>query len=93
MQTNSWTTRNEMMSRSVLDYEKCLIDPKGVFGTPERVLKDTRLDRRAKLEILHRWEHDARELAVAEDEAMAGGEPNMLDRVLAAIARLSSGDC
>jgi hypothetical protein len=64
---------------------KALMDPKSVFESPENVLADPRLDRRAKLEILKRWEHDARQLAVAEDEAMGGGEPSMLHRVLRAI--------
>lgn len=80
------------MSRAVLDYQKCLADPKRVFGTPERVLEETRLHSWAKLEILRRWELDARELATAEDEAMDGGEPNMLDRVLAAKAFMTSGE-
>jgi len=37
---------------------------------------------------LRRWEYDARELEVAEDENMAGGPPSQLDRVLAALHRL-----
>ena len=78
------------MVEESLNYENCLADPKRVFGTPERVVEDARLDRRAKLEILRRWEQDARELLVAEEEAMSGGEPDMLDRVLKAIGFLDA---
>ena len=68
-----------------VDYERALIDPQSVFGTPERLLADPRLDPRGKLEILRRWKLDAERLSVAEDEAMTGGEESMLARVQNAI--------
>jgi hypothetical protein len=73
------------------DYESALRDPKSVYETPEQVLVDPRLDRYGKREILKTWRQDAELLLKAEDEAMSGGEPNMLRRVELALDRLA--DC
>lgn len=70
------------------DYDKALRDPKSVYDTPEQVLADPRLDRQGKKAILQTWEQDAQLLLKAEDEAMGGGEPNMLRRVELALNRL-----
>jgi hypothetical protein len=37
-----------------------LTDPKSVFGSPENVVADPRLDRMSKLEILRRWQARSR---------------------------------
>lgn len=66
-----------------------LLDPAAVFGSPEEVEHDARLSQDDKLAILKSWEEDARELAVAEDENMAGGEPSRLEEVVAARVRLT----
>ncbi len=71
------------------ELEKAIRSPTSVYHTPEDVLSDSRLDTDAKRAILKSWELDARELAVAETENMGGGEPNMLTRVLAALAALA----
>lgn len=71
---------------------EALIDPKGAFGSPENVVCDPRLDRRAKLEILRKWRHDAQALAAAEYEGMEGGEPAMLRRVQRALDRLKENN-
>ena len=72
------------------NYEKALRDPKSVYETPEQVLADPRLDRHGKRAILKTWEQDAQLLLKAEDEAMTGGEPNMLRRVELALNRLAA---
>lgn len=72
------------------DFEKARRDPKSVYRTPEQVLADPRLDRQGKREILKTWEQDAQLLLKAEDEAMTGGEPNMLRRVELALDRLAN---
>jgi hypothetical protein len=46
------------------------------------------LSHKFKLEILHRWEQDARQLAEAESEGMRGGEDSMLARVRRALREL-----
>ncbi|MEQ9245636.1 MAG: hypothetical protein RLO21_06575 [Nitratireductor sp.] len=58
------------------------------YKAPADVLADPSLSDAQKRRILESWERDARELAVAEDENMGGGEPNDLDRVLQALAEL-----
>jgi CBS domain-containing protein len=66
-----------------------LLDPAAVFGSPEEVEHDARLNQEDKLAILKSWEEDARELVVAEDENMTGGEPSRLAKVVAARVRLT----
>ena len=70
-----------------------LLDPAAVFGSPEEVERDALLSREDKLAILKGWEEDAHELAVAEDENMAGGEPNRLAERLAALAQSARRTC
>jgi hypothetical protein len=74
------------------ELERAVIEPSSVYETPEDVLADSRLDDAEKRRVLESWERDARELAVAEDENMAGGEPNRLNAVLAALAKLPAAD-
>ena len=71
------------------DIDKALLDPTSVFKTPEDVLKARDLTREQKIEILRRWEYDARELQVADDESMTGGSNNnLLQRVLESLSAL-----
>jgi hypothetical protein len=79
-----------MMTLATIDVDKVLMDPRSAFDLPAEVLADRRLDPDVKLEILMRWEQDARLLAEAESEGMGGGEPSMLRRVLEAIAALKA---
>lgn len=74
-----------------LDYEKALLDPASVFKTPEEVLEQADLSKEQKIEILRRWEYDASEVAVAEEEGMVGGPPLMLRRVLLTLEQLTGG--
>ncbi|MGF1628580.1 MAG: hypothetical protein ACFCUT_03850 [Kiloniellaceae bacterium] len=75
-----------------IELEKAVTQPWSVYKTPEAVLVDTRLNDAEKRRVLESWERDARELAVAEEENMGGGEPDMLGRVLEALATLPAGD-
>lgn len=70
------------------EVEKAVAQPRKAYATPEEVLSDGQLSAAEKRRILESWERDARELAVAEEENMGGGEPNMLDRVVAALNQL-----
>jgi len=63
-------------------------NPASTFRHPDDVCREKSLTRTQKIEILHRWEYDARELEVAEEENMAGGPPGNLDLVLKALHRL-----
>jgi len=74
------------------ELERAVTRPWSVYKTPEAVLADRQLDPAQKRRILESWERDSRELAVAEEENMGGGEPDMLSRVLEALSTLPAVD-
>jgi hypothetical protein len=65
-------------------------DPARFFRSPDDVVEASGLNRDQKLKVLRHWEFDCRELLVAEEESMRGGEPAPLGRVLRAMARVRS---
>lgn len=73
-----------------MNIEKALLNPAGEFARPLDVFIDASLTREDKIRILRRWEYDARELQVAEEENMAGGPPDQLGQVLEALHRLEA---
>lgn len=79
------------MSQQRYRFNDAISDPRKIFGSPENLLSDPRLDRSAKLAILRRWRQDAKALSVAENEGMIGGEPSMLHRIQQAIIYLTDG--
>jgi len=80
------------MAKTKEEIDKAVAQPWTVYHTPEEVLANGNLDDRQKRRVLESWEHDARELAVAEEENMGGGEPDLLDRVLKALGTLPAED-
>ena len=74
----------------MIDVEKAVLDPGLVFKTPDDVLAEKDLSREQKIQILHRWEYDVRELQVAEEEGMEGPQPVSLDAVLRALRSLGA---
>ena len=63
----------------MIDVKQATLDPTSVFKEPTDVGADETMSRDQKIEILHRWEYDARELEVAEEEAgMAILRPDMV---------------
>ncbi len=67
----------------MIDVSKAMLDPTMVFEDPMDVVATDALTRDQKIEILRRWEYDARELEVAEEEAgMAVRRPEMFDLVV-----------
>ena len=73
-----------------MDIEKVQFGPGSVYASPNDVFEDSSLTREQKIKILRRWEYDARELAVAEEESMTGGPPNRLSEILQALHRLDA---
>jgi hypothetical protein len=71
-----------------VDFEAALLNPAGCFREPSEVVADETLSREQKLRVLRQWDQDARQLAVAEEENMTGGEENMVGRVSKAILAL-----
>ena len=74
----------------MIDVEKALLDPGLVFKTPDEVLAEKDLSREQKIKILQKWEYDARELEVAEEEGMKGPKLVSLDDVLRALRSLGA---
>ena len=72
----------------MIDLERALLVPSSVFKTPEEVLQSEELSREQKIDILRRWEYDARELQVAEEENMLGSNSDLLDQILRALLKL-----
>ena len=62
------------MAKKSLDLTAALADPASVFEQPKDVLAYPGLSREQRLVLLEQWERDARNLAVAEEEGMTGGE-------------------
>ena len=56
------------------DLEQALLDPGSVFSSPKEVFAHEALTYEQKVEVLRRWEYDASEAAVAEEEGMPGAE-------------------
>ena len=71
-----------------MEFEKALLDPTSVFANPAEVCETSDLSHDQKVEILRRWEYDARELQVAAEENMQGREDVPLDEVLKALHAL-----
>jgi hypothetical protein len=74
-----------------VDLEQALLDPASVFASPEEVLAHDTFTDAQKVEVLRRWEYDASELAVAEEEGMLGVENDILNQILLALDRLTGG--
>jgi hypothetical protein len=70
------------------DFEAALRDPAAVFREPKHIVALSNISPEQKLALLQQWEREARALAVAEEEGMAGGEQSMLSRVRLAIQAL-----
>lgn len=74
-----------------MDIERAMVSPGSVFAAPSEVCNSPELTQEQKIEILHRWEYDARELQVAAEENMAGGANDVsLEDVLAALHQLGA---
>jgi hypothetical protein len=76
----------------MIDIKKALSDPSAIFTKPQEVVETNDLSREQKIEILRRWEYDARELQVADEEGMAPADPQpvILDAVLNALRSLGA---
>lgn len=70
------------------DIARALTSPPQVFDTPQEVLKVENLTRPQKIDILKRWEADARALQRATDENLVGGERPPLDEINEALSVL-----
>ncbi len=73
------------------DIQKALLDPASVFSRPADVLLTDGIDDSVKIEFLKRWEYDALELQVAEEEGFRGdGGGLLLDEILTGLRTLGA---
>lgn len=78
------------MTQSI-DLNVAMVDPAAAFDTPEDVVNHHDLTHEQKVEILRRWEYDAHEVEVAEEEGMRNGPPSdLLDRIIRALHELGA---
>lgn len=68
--------------------KQALLDPPSVFRTPAAVMSDKTLTNEQKIEILRRWEYDACEISVAEEEGMPARNGETLQQILRALQKL-----
>lgn len=76
------------MTETQLDLTAAKLNPSKFFKHPKDVLVHPDLSRKAKLDILHQWEVDARLLQVAEEENMTAGETSHLGAIVSALLAL-----
>ena len=76
------------------NFDKALVDARAVFKLPEDVVTASDLTREQKIEILRRWEYDAREIQVADEEGMTAppseSQSAPLDLILKALRALGA---
>jgi hypothetical protein len=76
----------------MIDINKALTNPSAISRTPQEVVESNDLSREQKIDVLRRWEYDARELQVADEEGMAPADPQpvVLDGILDALRSLGA---
>ena len=79
------------MTEAKAKIAEILANPAAHFPSPADVAGDARLSPRQKRAALATWEQDARQLAVATEEGMSGGEPARLDEVKVASRTAGQG--
>lgn len=80
------------MKHNKINIEMALLDPTSIFKTPSEVVDNNSLTKEQKLAILKRWEYDAKELEIADDENMVAQNngADILDDILHAIDLLNN---
>jgi hypothetical protein len=68
-----------------IDVETEPFNPADRFATPQQVVDDLRLAADQKRRALQQWKQDARALAVADEDGMAGVKETMLRSVMNAL--------
>jgi hypothetical protein len=71
-----------------MDLEKAKLNPAASFKSPQEVVSSQELSREQKIEILQRWEQDARLMEVAEEESMSGSQAKLLQPIRDALHAL-----
>lgn|GEM_PF-299158 len=80
--------KTESVTLTKQELADAITSPVSVFDFPLEVIACPGLSRDQKIDILKRWELDARALQRATDENMSGGEAPLLDEVNSALMML-----
>jgi hypothetical protein len=71
--------------------KQALVNPAAVFAAPNEVVFNPALSRKQKIDVLRRWEYDARLLQVADEESeksMVDASEELLSEILEALHEL-----
>lgn len=64
-----------------MDFKKSLKNPAEAYDAPQAVMNDNTLSVEQKIEILEHWRYDELETEVADQENMAGHDPDRLGEI------------
>ena len=71
-----------------MNLQQALDNPSSCFADPSDVVRSDEISRAEKIQILRRWEYDARLIEVAQEENMTGGTARRRADVLDALHAL-----
>lgn len=71
-----------------LELKRARLVPSSMFASPEAVVRSADLSRAQKIQILRRWEFDARRTVGAQPILSVGDDARMLTEVRGALAAL-----
>jgi hypothetical protein len=71
-----------------VELKRARLVPSAVFTSPEAVVQSDELSLAQKIEILRRWEFDARRTSELDPAIAMADAPGMLNQVRCALARL-----
>ncbi|MFC4346862.1 hypothetical protein ACFO5Q_03275 [Kordiimonas lipolytica] len=75
----------------MISFQQAKNDPACCFDHPADVVTSADLSDEQKIEILQRWEYDASEEAVAEEEGMRGAKESLLREIVLSLNALTGG--
>ena len=72
----------------VKKFEEALVNPASVFAKPNEVVFSPAFSRKQKIDVLRRWEYDARMLQMANQESKIDESEELLTEILESLHQL-----
>jgi hypothetical protein len=72
----------------VTKFEQALVNPASVFAKPNEVVFSSAFSRKQKIDMLRRWEYDARMLQLANQESEIDESEELLTEILESLHQL-----
>jgi hypothetical protein len=69
-------------------FEQALVNPASVFAKPNEVVSTPALSREQKIDVLRRWEYDARMLQMGNQEGQVDESDELLAEILESLHEL-----